>query len=477
MPYADEADTAWRWATERAISCWAWFRGDLDEATLGALHAEAAASKDDGATWVMIIRPDDVPSPAEHLLADEVVVGTSPPAPWGIFTALQAAGACDVRRMGVLGSSRASLNAAHRAGAGAVIGIAANTPEARQPLLPAQPDVIVAPDAFAALDAERYASDRAHRQRVLLNPGPSVVSDRVHRAVGGPDLCHREPEYSALLNGIRRKLLQVADVPDDWALVMLAGSGTAALEAMTGAATRPGKKLLVCKNGIYGERVETIARRLWHPGRDRRSDRSGADRPRGGRSRARCRPRDRRGGGHPPRDDDWAAQSGPGDRGRGQCSRHPVPWSTPSRRSARRSSICNGTGIDFVASTSNKCLHGLPGAAFILVSPRGQERIARGAAPLALLRPRQLISRAQDEANRAVHTEHPGALRSGCRPRRAADEGSPTARRSTRRAADYLDEALARLGSSRAWRRSTARARCARCLCRRGSTTTPFTTG
>src|SRR6185437_11867515 len=35
-----------------------------------------------------------------------------------------------------------------------------------------------------------------------------------------------------------------------------------------------------------------------------------------------------------------------------------------------------GTGIDFVACTSNKCLHGLPGAAFVLVSPRGQERIA-----------------------------------------------------------------------------------------------------
>ena len=81
----------------------------------------------------------------------------------------------------------------------------------------------------------------------------------MHRAVAGPDLCHREPEYSALLSRIRQKLLRVADVPDDWALVMLAGSGTAALEAMTGAATRPGKALLVCKNGIYGERIETIA--------------------------------------------------------------------------------------------------------------------------------------------------------------------------------------------------------------------------
>ena len=67
--------------------------------------------------------------------------------------------------------------------------------------------------------AARFASTRSHRQRVLLNPGPAVVSDRVHRAVGGPDLCHREPEYSDILEGVKRKLLRVAGVGDDWAVV------------------------------------------------------------------------------------------------------------------------------------------------------------------------------------------------------------------------------------------------------------------
>lgn len=54
----------------------------------------------------------------------------------------------------------------------------------------------------------------------------------------------------------------MAGVDDDWAMVMLAGSGAAAMRAMTGACTRPGRKLLVCRNGSYGERIETIARRL-----------------------------------------------------------------------------------------------------------------------------------------------------------------------------------------------------------------------
>jgi 2-aminoethylphosphonate-pyruvate transaminase len=35
-----------------------------------------------------------------------------------------------------------------------------------------------------------------------------------------------------------------------------------------------------------------------------------------------------------------------------------------------------GSGIDMVACTSNKCLHGLPGTAFILLSPAGAKRAA-----------------------------------------------------------------------------------------------------
>src|SRR5262249_18530512 len=32
-------------------------------------------------------------------------------------------------------------------------------------------------------------------------------------------------------------------------------------------------------------------------------------------------------------------------------------------------------GIDFLTCTSNKCLHGLPGASFVLVSPAGSRRV------------------------------------------------------------------------------------------------------
>ena len=42
---------------------------------------------------------------------------------------------------------------------------------------------------------------------ILLNPGPVNLSDRVRRALSGPDLCHREPEFAELKAGVRRRLL------------------------------------------------------------------------------------------------------------------------------------------------------------------------------------------------------------------------------------------------------------------------------
>ena len=207
MPYADCPDVARHWASERAVSLWAIFADDIPAAELEALAAGLGDARADGARVAVVVPPEGTAGASEQAVADLTVTGPPAPAPFGLFAALEAAGIGDVRQLGVLGASPAAIAAAHRAGAGAIVGVAAAAPAVRWPLLPAQPDVIVAAGEFAALDAERYASGRAHRERVLLNPGPAVVSDRVHRAVGGPDLCHREPEYSDILDGVRRKLL------------------------------------------------------------------------------------------------------------------------------------------------------------------------------------------------------------------------------------------------------------------------------
>ena len=97
---------------------------------------------------------------------------------------------------------------------------------------------------------------------ILLNPGPVTLSPRVREAMLGPDLCHREPEFAALQDKIRRQLLEIHALdPARWAAILLTGSGTAAVEAMVSSLVPLDGRLLVIENGVYGERISNIARR------------------------------------------------------------------------------------------------------------------------------------------------------------------------------------------------------------------------
>jgi 2-aminoethylphosphonate-pyruvate transaminase len=93
---------------------------------------------------------------------------------------------------------------------------------------------------------------------MLLNPGPVNVSPRVQQALLRGDLCHREEEFSELLDAIRTKLLR-AFAPSGYTAVPLSGSGTLAVEAMVSSALPEGRKLLVINNGVYGERILRMA--------------------------------------------------------------------------------------------------------------------------------------------------------------------------------------------------------------------------
>lgn len=97
---------------------------------------------------------------------------------------------------------------------------------------------------------------------ILLNPGPVTLSPRVRAAMQREDLCHREPEFAALQDGIRVKLLAVyALEPATWAAALMTGSGTAAVESMVSTLVPRDGKLLIVENGVYGERMTRIAER------------------------------------------------------------------------------------------------------------------------------------------------------------------------------------------------------------------------
>jgi 2-aminoethylphosphonate-pyruvate transaminase len=104
-----------------------------------------------------------------------------------------------------------------------------------------------------------------------------------------------------------------------------------------------------------------------------------------------------------------------------------------------------GTKIDFVASTSNKCLHGLPGCSFVLVSPRGQTRIAE-TPPRSLYFDLAAYLAAQVKRTVPFTPAIPALYGLDAALDELLDEG-PTHRRSYYQARmDYLDRQFARLG-------------------------------
>lgn len=97
---------------------------------------------------------------------------------------------------------------------------------------------------------------------LLLNPGPVTLSERVRRSLLQTDLCHREDEFFDLQDEIRARLLDVYALDAArWAPVLLTGSGTAAVEAMVSSLPNADARLLVIENGVYGERMSAIAAR------------------------------------------------------------------------------------------------------------------------------------------------------------------------------------------------------------------------
>jgi len=98
------------------------------------------------------------------------------------------------------------------------------------------------------------------KKEILLNPGPVNLSARVRKAMLRPDLCHREPEFAILQDRIRANLLGIYHLPHrDWAAVLLTGSGTAAVEAMLTSMVPDDGQVLMIENGVYGERMTRMA--------------------------------------------------------------------------------------------------------------------------------------------------------------------------------------------------------------------------
>jgi 2-aminoethylphosphonate aminotransferase len=98
------------------------------------------------------------------------------------------------------------------------------------------------------------------KRNILLNPGPATTTDTVKYAQVVPDICPREKEFVEIINEVRRDLLKIVNAGDDYTCILFAGSGTAAMDAVINSAVPPEKKILIINNGAYGERMLKIAK-------------------------------------------------------------------------------------------------------------------------------------------------------------------------------------------------------------------------
>ncbi|KVU98339.1 2-aminoethylphosphonate aminotransferase [Burkholderia ubonensis] len=201
---------------------------------------------------------------------------------------------------------------------------------------------------------------------LLLNPGPVTLTERVRRSLLQPDLCHRESEFFDLQDEARARLVAAYGLdPAEWAAVLMTGSGTAAVESMIAALVPQRGKLLVIENGVYGERIAQIATQYaiahevlkheWMQAPDLAQIAARLDA--GGFSHVAVIHHETTTG----RLNDLGAIAD-------VCRARGVKLLVDGVSSFGAEAIdFAGGDIDAVAATANKCLHGVPGAAFVIV--------------------------------------------------------------------------------------------------------------
>ena len=98
---------------------------------------------------------------------------------------------------------------------------------------------------------------------LLFTPGPLTTSATVKAAMQR-DVGSRDSEFIRIVAEIRSELLRIAGVSQEtgYEAVPMQGSGTFAIEAVLSSAIPPDGRLLVLANGAYGDRIVQIAERL-----------------------------------------------------------------------------------------------------------------------------------------------------------------------------------------------------------------------
>ncbi|HSQ13509.1 MAG TPA: alanine--glyoxylate aminotransferase family protein [Candidatus Deferrimicrobium sp.] len=94
-------------------------------------------------------------------------------------------------------------------------------------------------------------------KQYLLSPGPTPIPNEVALAMAETMIHHRTPQFNKVFDEAREGLKKLFATKND--VLMLAASGTGAMEASVANLFSPGEKVLVINGGKFGERWFNIA--------------------------------------------------------------------------------------------------------------------------------------------------------------------------------------------------------------------------
>ena len=97
-------------------------------------------------------------------------------------------------------------------------------------------------------------------RKLLFTPGPLTTSEGVKKVMDY-DYCTWDDEYKNLTEKIRASIVNIATKnTKEYTTVLLQGSGTYSVEGTLSTVVPKGKTLLICSNGAYGERMIEICK-------------------------------------------------------------------------------------------------------------------------------------------------------------------------------------------------------------------------
>lgn len=97
--------------------------------------------------------------------------------------------------------------------------------------------------------------------RYLHGPGPSSVSNQVLQAMAKPTIGHLDPEFVEFMEDLKELLRAVLNTQNTLTFPV-SGPGSVGMETCFVNLVEPGDRVVVCINGVFGQRMAEIVKRI-----------------------------------------------------------------------------------------------------------------------------------------------------------------------------------------------------------------------